>query len=137
MTMTRPSGDDGAREFRTSIALRLVSGVSLLLFAVVAITLYALNGWTWMTLVAIGLLAFAAAGVADVLTMRVVLNPESIVIVRNLRRREYPRGMFVKATWAKGVPVSLQREDGTWVHLPGVGTSSQGMVNTLRAWIAR
>jgi hypothetical protein len=28
-----------------------------------------------------------------------------------------------------------QTTSGEWVHLPGVGTSSQGLVNTLRAWI--
>jgi hypothetical protein len=43
--------------------------------------------------------------------------------------------MFVKVQWEKGVPVSLQSTSGQWVHLPGVGSTAQGLVNTLRAWL--
>jgi hypothetical protein len=33
------------------------------------------------------------------------------------------------------VPVSVETTSGDWIALPGVGSSSQGMVNTLRAWL--
>jgi hypothetical protein len=85
----------------------------------------------------LGLLAFGGAGLADVLTQRVELHADRIVIVRNLRRRVYPRQMFVKAAWGKGVPVSIQKVTGEWVDLPAVGASSQGLANTLRAWIGK
>jgi len=78
---------------------------------------------------------FAVAGFIDAMTARVELNNESIVIVQNLIRREYPRSMFVKVTWGKGMPVALQSKSGEWVRLPGVGKSSQAVVNTLRAWL--
>ena len=96
---------------------------------------YYTRGLSWVTVVFLGLALLGVAGVIDALTQRVELHEDRIVIVRNLRRREYPRAVFVKAQWSKGVPVSLQTTSGEWVHLPGVGTSSQGLVNTLRAWI--
>jgi hypothetical protein len=57
------------------------------------------------------------------------------VVVRNLRKRSYERSSLVKATWEKGVPVSVQTASGDWIALPGVGSSSRWMVNTLRAWL--
>jgi hypothetical protein len=43
--------------------------------------------------------------------------------------------MFVKVQSGKGIPVSLQSTSGQWIHLPGVGSTGQGLVNTLRAWL--
>ena len=113
----------------------VVSVTCAALFAAVAIVAYWTGGPAWVTLVLFALTIFAALGVLDVVTQRVELHQDRMVIVRNLRRREYPRAMFVKAQWAKGVPVSLQTTTGEWVQLPAVGGTSQGLVNTLRAWI--
>jgi hypothetical protein len=107
------------------------------LFIVVAIVAYRTRGASWVTIVLVGLAIFAAAGVLDVLTQRFELHEDRLIIVRNFRRREYPRAMFVKAQWAKGVPVSLQTTTGEWVQLPAVSGSSQALVNTLRAWIRK
>ena len=71
----------------------------------------------------------------DAWTQRIEFHREHIVVVRNLRRREYPRSMFVKVQWGKGVPVSLQANSGQWIQLPGVGSTAQGLANTLRAWL--
>ena len=102
----------------------------------VAYVSYRFNGLSsWVTLVLLGLTPIGIAGVADVLTQRIELHREHIVVVQNLRRREYPRTMFVKVQTGKAVPVSLQSTSGEWVHLPGVGSSGQGLVNTLRAWL--
>jgi len=79
----------------------------------------------------------ALAGFVDTLTARVVIFPERLVIVSNFIRREFARSDFVKASWAKGCPISLQRTDGSWLNLPPVGSSAQGMTNSLRAWIRR
>ena len=96
---------------------------------------YRINGTSWITVTLLALIPIGLAGVADALTQRIELHPEHIVVVHNLRRREYPRSMFVKAKWGKGVPVSLQSTSGKWIRLPGVGSTAQGLVNTLRAWL--
>src|SRR5690606_33180722 len=70
-------------------------------------------------------------------TARVDLYPERIVIVSNLRKSAFPRGSFVRASWAKGVSVTLERSDGSFLKLPDVVGNSQGLTNSLRAWIKR
>jgi len=112
-----------------------VTAIAAVLFAAGAFVSYRALGLSWVTVVFVGLVALGIAGILDALTQRIELHDDRLVIVRNLRRREYPRAMFVKAQWSKGVPVSLQTAAGEWVHLPGVGASSQGLVNTLPAWI--
>ncbi len=51
--------------------------------------------------------------------------------------REYARELFVGVSWAKGCPASLRRADGGKLELPAIGTSTQGLVNSLRAWVRR
>lgn len=125
------------RAFRSSRSMIVVSVGCAALFTAVAIVAYLTRGASWVIVGLFALAAFAAAGVLDVMTQRFELHEDRLVVVRNFRRREYPRAMFVKAQWAKGVPVSLQTTTGEWIQLPAVGGSSQGLVNTLRAWIRK
>lgn len=134
--MTGPSDVNRVDILRSPRALQVVTGVSFLLFGAMALILHETHGWAPITVAACGLWLLGLAGVVDSLTARVELRDESIVIVRNLRRREYPRRLFVKASWAKGAPVALQTDAGRWIRLPTVTLSSQGMRNKLRAWIA-
>jgi hypothetical protein len=106
-----------------------------LVFLAVAAISWASNGWSWTTVVLLCVIPLAFAGFLDAVTSRVELHHDRIVVVQNLRRREYARATFTKVTWGKGVPVALQRATGEWVELPGVGSSAQGMANTLRAWL--
>jgi hypothetical protein len=125
------------RTFRSSRwAVGLVA-VALLLFAAGLLWFYRTEGLSLKTITFMGLTLFGIAGLIDAITQRIELHDDRIVLVQNLRKRQYARRLFVKATWAKGVPVSLQTTSGEWVSLPGVGASSQGLVNTLRAWIKK
>lgn len=105
------------------------------LFLAVAFLSYRSYGLSWATVTLLALVPLGIAGAADTLTQRIELHREHIVVVQNLRRREYPRSMFVKVQSGKGIPVSLQSTSGQWIHLPGVGSTGQGLVNTLRAWL--
>lgn len=105
------------------------------LFAAVASGMYILGGLTWLTIAAGVLVLVALGGLLDALTSRVELTDDRLVVVRNLRRREYLRTSFVKVAWGKGVPLALQGASGHWVRLPEVGGGGQAMANTLRAWI--
>jgi hypothetical protein len=125
------------RTFRSSPWVAVVAAVATLLFVALGLVSYRVGGVSWVSILFLCLVPLGVAGIIDAVTQRVELHPEHIVIVRNLRRREYPRSLFVQAQWSKGAPPSLQTTSGEWVHLPGVGSSSQGMVNTLRAWIRK
>lgn len=121
--------------FRPPTWMTLLSVCCLLLFSAVAFLLYKLDGWTWTTIASVLLVIISIAGLFDTLTSRVILSEDSIIIINNMLRHEYPRDMFVKVTWAKGVPVSLKSKEGKWIRLPEVGKGGQALTNTLRAWI--
>jgi hypothetical protein len=132
----RQAPDPGeVRVFRAPRWLVIAAILSAVMFAAVAYVSHRFNGLSWVTVTLLALIPIGVAGVADALTQRIELHREHIVVVRNLRRRAYPRNLFVKVAWAKGVPVSLQSSSGQWIHLPDVATTPQGLVNTLRAWL--
>ena len=123
------------RIFRSPRWVVIVTALAAALFVAGAAWSYTTHGLSWMTIAYFGLGLFGVIGLLDALTQRIELHAEHLVVVRNLVRREYPRRLFVKAQWAKGVPVTLQTTSGEWIELPGVGSSAQGLVNTLRAWL--
>jgi hypothetical protein len=102
-----------------------------------AYSLYAKEGRSLLAVFATLLVPLSVAGLIDSLVARVELHPEKLVLVSNFRRREYPRSAFVRATWGKGGPISLEYASGGWLHLPSFVAGGIGMVNTLRDWLRR
>ena len=123
--------------FSSPLWVRLLCVFSAIAFPVAAYFIYAQQGWSWLSLAILSITIFALAGAIDALTSKVEVFPEHLVVVGNLRRREYERSDFVSVSWAKGVPVTLQSKSGENLRLPPVGSSAQGLTNTLRAWIKR
>ena len=121
------------RTYRSPAWVKVFALVASIVFLAGAVMSYRVEGWSWVTLAFVGLVPIGAAGLLDALTQRIELHQEHLVVVRNLRKVSYPRSAFSRVTWGKGVPVSLQSTSGNWIQLPGVGSSGQGLVNTLRA----
>jgi hypothetical protein len=121
--------------FRPPRWIVALTATAALLFLAAALLLYHLQGWSWMSLVAAALIPVSLAGLADAMTSRIELRQERLVVVRNLRKREYSRDAFTSVSWGKGVPVSLQFAKGGWLHLPEIVSSGLGLANTLRAWV--
>lgn len=94
------------------------------------------NGLSWVYRVFY--LAFSVAavfGLADVAWTRIELNENGIEIISGFRRQFVPLQAIDSITWAKGVGVSIKISDGSWIGLPEVGTGSQALSNSLRAWL--
>ena len=123
------------RTFRAPRWLAAFALLAACMFFVGTVLSYRAEGWSWVTIAFLGLVPIGIAGFLDALTQRVELHQEHLIVVRNLRKASHPRSAITRVTWAKGVPVSLQLTSGNWIHLPGVGPSRQGLVNTLRAWL--
>ena len=68
-----------------------VTAIAAVLFAAGAFVSYRALGLSWVTVVFVGLVALGIAGILDALTQRIELHDDRLVIVRNLRRRAYPR----------------------------------------------
>lgn len=129
--------EDPTHRFSSPVWMRVLSSFGAIVFPIVAYFIYAEEGWTWLSLAILAIAPFTLAGAIDAFTTRVEVFPEHLVVVANLRRREHSRSEFVSVSWAKGVPVVLQSKSGENLQLPAVGSSAQGLTNTLRAWIKK
>ena len=123
--------------FSSPTWMRVLCGFGAITFPIAAYFIYAEEGWTWLSLTILAIAPFTLAGAIDAFTTRVEVFPEHLVVVANLRRREHSRSEFVNVSGAKGVPVVLQFRSGENLRLPAVGSSWQGLTNTLRAWIKK
>jgi len=88
--------------------------------------------------VAIALLAISVIGflgIIEVFVSRIVLQADSIEIVRLFRRRSIVRSDISSVTWEKGCGVSIKLKDGHWAKLPDTGRNALAQTNTLRAWL--
>jgi len=140
MTLTwknEKSKPDGMIVFRPSRSIWWVTFVSFLV--VLAMTVGAffvgLEWWYRLGFVTFsGLFVFAFFELSRI---HVTLDLDKITFNHGFRRREIPRAKIESVTWAKGGGVSLKLVDGQWVGLPGVGRTSQGLTNSIRAWLKR
>lgn len=124
--------------FRSSRGMLWIVGGAMLLFVLTAVVgIRLIRGHGFLVVASIGLALFSVVAFIDTLLARVVLYDDRLEIYANFRKRSYPRSMFKAVTYSKGSPVALEFSEGGWLDLPLVGSNSQSMVNTLRAWIKR
>jgi hypothetical protein len=132
--MTTPATETVLRPVRW---LKLMTIGAASLFLAGFLTMYLLQGLSITALAFAGLSILVVAGVLEAFTLRVVLSAEALWVSKLGSRKAYARSEIRSVTWAKGCPVTFQLADGRWVKLPEVGSSSQGVVNTIRAWLKR
>ena len=99
------------------LAIRIPDG-----FKIIAVVVYALGGALWL---------------ADMFLKRIVLQADGIFIFSDFRSRTVSRAEIDSVTWEKGGGTSIKLRDGKWVRLPNAGQTSQGLANTIRAWLRR
>jgi len=76
--------------------------------------------------------------VAEVLVTRIVISDDSIRVVSlsDFMSRTIPRSE-IDSVSGKRRGVSLLLRNGEVIKLPGVGHSTQGLINKIRAWIRK
>ena len=82
---------------------------------------------------------FGAFASVDVFFRRIVLHGDSMTIVAFLDfiSRTIPRTEIDSVTWERGCGASIKLTSGKWIGLPNVGRNTQGLTNTIRAWLKR
>jgi hypothetical protein len=73
------------RTFRVACGAQLASCLVAAVVAALVVAAYWSGGWSWVSLSLVGMTVFALAGLADILTARVELLDDRLVVVRNLR----------------------------------------------------
>jgi len=95
------------------------------------------DGVSLTTAVFFILSAMGLLGVFQVFTTSIRLDDDLLLITDGWRRRSYPRSSIQRVTWAKGCPASIEVEGLGWLDLPETGRGTQGVANSIRAWVKR
>ena len=95
------------------------------------------SGWTWVTLAFAGMTLMGLGGIVEVASSRVTLHDDALVCGTIWSRRRYPVTDIASVSWEKGGGVFLKLKAGGFAQLPELGYNSQGLTNTVRAWLKR
>jgi hypothetical protein len=133
--MNRKSAAQAVRVYRGQRWVKVVTGLAPFLFLAATFSLCQSEGWSWLTVGGACVSLLSILGFADALSTRVELTGDALIVVKNLRRAEYPRADFTSVICAKGVAVSMRRASGEVVELPDVGGSNRGLAKVLRHWL--
>jgi hypothetical protein len=125
------------REFRAPKWIAVLLALGLLFPLAGVFSLYPREGISLWTISMATLAVLFLIGLLDVLISRIIINEESLEVVSNFRRRQYPRAAFSSVTWAKGCSVKLILRNGGHVQIPYTVDGGLPMANTLRAWLKR
>ena len=116
----------------------VVSAVSSgLLFVTAAVCMYQLEGWSY-TSVGLALCSMISVGaIAELAMSRIAFVGETMQVANLWSVRSFRRDEIRSVKWEGGVGVSIEVENGKWLNLPDFGLNSQGVVNTVRAWLKK
>ena len=112
----------------------IVAAAVVLAFTVIA---FRVNIEWWYRLAFLVFSALFPFAFAELALSRVTLGATDLIVINGFRRRVVPRETIKSVTWGKGVGVSVELVDNSWLKLPGVGRGNQAATNTIRAWIKR
>lgn len=113
-----------------------ISAVVIALGSIAAATYYyRQEGLSWMCASFIGFSILGIAGIVESFSMYIRLDETEIRFREIFRNTAIPRCDIVRVTWEAGCGVSLRLSDGTWAKVPDLGHNSQGLTNSIRAWL--
>jgi hypothetical protein len=137
--MARTTTDEkaGRKVFRVPRSAWVVTaGAFVVVLAFTAIAFAVGMSWWYRA----GFVAFSGLFVVafvELAVEHVTLDGDEIRFVRGFKRRAMRRREIAGVTWEKGAGVSIRLHEGGWQRLPPVGGTSQGVTNSIRAWLAR
>lgn len=122
---------------RTSRGLTVFNVVMTAVLLVGGVLVLMKTGAHFGSLAVIGVGLFGVLGSLDALICRIELGPDALVAVTLFSRKEYLRSDIEGVTWEAGAGVALKLRAGGWAQLPNVRGTSQGVTNSIRAWLKR
>lgn len=89
----------------------------------------------WMVFGSIGFFALGIISLVEAASDYVILDNKELRFRKTFRSVRILKSEIEKITWTKGGGVSIKRTSGSWVMVPDMGYDSQGMTNSLQAWL--
>lgn len=96
---------------------------------------YRQEGLSWLFAFFAGFSILGIAGVIESYYMYIVLEDGQIRFRETFRKTVIPKSDIERVTWEAGCGVSLLLKDGTWTKVPDLGQNSQGLTNSITAWL--
>jgi len=88
--------------------------------------MYQLEGWSFTSAVLTFMCVMAVGALIELARMRIAFSGDVTRVVNLWSAREFRRDEVRSATWATGVGVWLELENGDTYNLPDLGRSSLG-----------
>jgi len=129
--------EDTPRILRPRSSLYVILAVAKMLFVAGLVFTYARSGWTFTSVGFAVMTLVAALGFVEIGTTRLIIADDYLDVGPIWKRRRYQRADIKRVTWEKGAGVVLELNRGGWAKLPELGFNSQGLTNTIRAWLKR
>lgn len=82
-----------------------------------------------------GFFLLGIAALFETLTEYVVLGANELRFRKSFRTVRIQKADITQITWTKGGGVSLKLGSGRWGMVPDMGHDTQGLTNSLRAWM--
>jgi len=117
---------------RWSVVVALAAGGLSLYVAYV----YRLDEW-WLPVFYVGFGLLCVLASWECLVSYMYLGEDVLEYRMNLKLVRIKKDEIEKVTWAAGCGVSVQLSNGSWEELPTFGKNSQGITNSVRAWLER
>ena len=103
--------------------------------AVAGALFYRSEGLTLLTAFFAGFAMFAFAGIIETYTSFLRLEESQLSFRETFRSTVIAKSDIEKVTWEAGCGSSVLLTNGQWVRLPDLGQNSQGVTNSVRAWL--
>jgi hypothetical protein len=78
---------------------------------------------------------FSLVAFFETLTSHMSLEVNALTYRSNFKTQSIQKSDISKVMWEKGCGVSLQTINGEWHKIPSFSGDSQGVVNSIRAWL--
>ena len=89
----------------------------------------------WLAVFFAGFSIVAIIAFLECYTSYIELEEGAICFRSKFATRRLSKTAIEKVTWEKGTGVSVRLTDGNWVQMPELFQNSQGLSNSMRAWL--
>ena len=108
-----------------------------LLFAVISflVAWYFRGDEWWLTVFFVCFGGLCLAGALESRASYMQLGDDELEFRRNFQRTIIEKSEIERVTWESGCGVSVKLRNGSWVAVPSFAKNSQGITNSIRAWL--
>ncbi|MEO0796971.1 MAG: hypothetical protein AAFX93_17575 [Verrucomicrobiota bacterium] len=131
------SSEKPEKIFRPSRGAFLWIGLVIAFSAITSVILLVTDPGSWVAIAFYVFTIFGIGGAIELKKTTLILYPSSLYFSSEFKKRRIAKNEIDRVTWEKGCDPAIQLKDGSWVKIPTVGSTNQGICQSIRAWLKR